>query len=106
MPALFPHQYGLGPKVNIKWQTRSEAIVREFERYRSTFFRLGRLPVGVPGVSVNAGFSAIPLGKSFKRLGLNEVDGIIIWNLLHWSFRMTQATSTQSTMDQTLHQVD
>ena len=106
MPASFPRQYGLGPKVKVKWPTRSEAIVGEFERYRSTFFRLGGLPVGVPGVSVNAGFSTIPRGRSFKRLGLNEVDGIIIWNLLHWSFRMTQATSTQATMGQTLHQVD
>ena len=48
-------------------------------RLGSALNRLGRLPVGVPGVPGSNGFSAIPCGSSFKRMySLSDpgVDGI------------------------------
>ena len=67
-PASYVHGY----------VTRSEATVGNLVPQR----RLGRLPVGVPGVSGSTVFSAIPRGCSFKRSyslgdpGVKEVDSI------------------------------
>ena len=83
LKSLVPASTWSGTKDIPKVPTRSEATVWEFDREECLEDMLqigpGRLPVGVPGVPGNTGFSAIPHGRSFKSLHtLSDpgVDGI------------------------------